>query len=247
MKTLPPSFNPVSTQDVWTAFQQIIYDYMNIHLFTCTPVEVIAVNQDGSVDVRSLLMLKTTAGDVLPPQEPVFHVPVFIFRGGGCDITLPVSIGDKGLLLSCKYDPSAYFETHDLSPTSSSRLFSLSNGVFLPLDFGYSPNGITLRNGASSIVLKAREIILTAAENTEENPSSSSLVLTPSSLSGVVQGSVSVQADSCEVRAQSACVEAQAVSLGGPGGAGIARIGDTVVVGGVSGTITTGSAVVTSV
>lgn len=173
--------------------------------------------------------------------------PVFIFRGGGCDITLPVSIGDKGLLLSCKYDPSAYFETHDLSPTSSCRLFSLSNGVFLPLDFGYSPNGITLRNGASSIVLKAREIILTAAENTEENPSSSSLVLTPSSLSGVVQGSVSVQADSCEVRAQSACVEAQAVSLGGPGGSGIARIGDTVVVGGVSGTITTGSAVVTSV
>lgn len=236
MKNNIPSFNPANLNDAWGALGQIIHDYLINNIFTVSIVEVSSLNEDGTVDVRPVLQLQTTLGTVLPQQEPIFNIPVFVLKGGNCEISIPVAIGDKGLLLACKYDPANYFITHETAQAASNQLFSLSNGVFLPLDFGYTPQGVMIRNGSSKINILEKQIILEAGENEQI----SSLVLTESSLSGTIQGSVSL-------KTTNATVEADVVTLGGSGGAGVARIGDTVVVGGVSGTITSGSSVVSAV
>lgn len=235
MKNNIPSFNPANLDEAWGALGQIIQDYLMNHLFTVSIVEVSAVNEDNTVDVRPVIRLQTTLGAVLPQQEPIFNIPVFVIKGGQCEISIPIAVGDKGVLLACKYDPTKYFATHQVAGAGSNQLFSLSNGVFLPFDFGYTPNGLTLKNGSSQVVIKPDQITMTVSSDN----GTSSLALTSSSLTGTIQGSVSVQA-------QSATVEANEVNLGASGGAGIARIGDTVVVAGVSGQITSGSSIVKS-
>lgn len=235
MKNNIPSFNPANLDDAWGALEQIIHDYLMNNLWTVSIVEVSAVNEDNTIDVRPVIRLQTTLGAVLPQQEPIFNVPIFVLKGGNCEISLPVAVGDKGLLLACKYDPSLYFMAHSPSTAASNQLFSLSNGVFLPLDFGYTPSGIMIRNGSTKVNVQEKQIILEAGENDQ----TSSLVLGPSSLTGTIQGSVII-------KAENATIEANEVNLGASGGVGVARIGDSVVVGGVTGQITSGSAIVKS-
>lgn len=233
-----PNYNP--NRDLFTMLNQVVKDYLNMYLFTATPMTVQSVNGDGTVNLLPVLQNKTTAGEVLEITEAdlVTNIKVLYFLGGGCEISFEAGVGDFGLLIACKADITEYTQTHTTAGIPTTRKFSLSNGMFLPLDFfDTSKTCITISRqaGNSSIVLDDSGITI----NTDGN-----IVANATSATVTTQQNV-------EINALSAIINSSAISLGGIGVAneGVARVGDEIEVkitsgssaGTWKGTITKGS------
>ena len=45
-------------------------------------------------------------------DDLICGVKPFYFVGGGCEISIPISVGDFGILLACKFDISGFIEKH---------------------------------------------------------------------------------------------------------------------------------------
>lgn len=236
-----PNYNP--NRDLFTTFKQIIKDYLNDYLFTATPATVQAVNGDGTVNLLPVIQEKTTDGTALEitDNDLITNIKVLYFVGGGCEISFEAGVGDFGLLIACKADITTYTQTHTTSMAPSTRRFSLSNGLFLPLDFfDTSKTQITISRqaGNSSIVLNDNGITINTDGNIVANASSATVTATKNVV----------------LNASRAIINSTAISLGGIGVAdkGVARVGDEVEVkitsgsstGTWRGTITKGSTMV---
>lgn len=169
-----PNYKPSSARDIYAGFQQILRDYLNDYLFTATPATVQAVNGDGTVNLLPVIQEKTTDGTALEitDNDLITNIKVLYFVGGGCEISFEAGVGDFGLLIACKADITTYTQTHTASMAPSTRKFSLSNGMFLPLDFfDTSKTQITISRqaGNSSIVLNDGGITINTDENIVAN------------------------------------------------------------------------------
>ena len=239
-----PNYKPSSARDIYAGFQQILRDYLNDYLFTATPATVQAVNGDGTVNLLPVIQEKTTDGTALEitDNDLITNIKVLYFVGGGCEISFEAGVGDFGLLIACKADITTYTQTHTASFAPSTRKFSLSNGMFLPLDFfDTSKTQITISRqaGNSSIVLNDGGIII----NTDGN---------------IIANAEKIQANASDIEANAennvvitanrAMINSSRIILGG-GTEGVARYGDEIQVkitsgssaGTWTGTITGGS------
>ncbi len=249
-KSNVPNNNPSREGDFFSAFRQIVRSYLSDNVCTADIVQVAKVSDDGTLDLLPVLERVTTTGETLKNTEDdlICGVKPFYFVGGGCEISIPVSVGDFGILLSCKFDIAGFIEKHASADVASQRQFDRSNGVFIPFDFfAEKKTDLTIKrtteNGTDSAVFDDSGITIThAGEKT------ATIVLSDSGVSIQTDADISLTATGkVNVDANEATITASAVNLGGSGGQPVARVGDTVTVNGVSGTITAGSSTVKAV
>lgn len=249
-KSNVPNNNPSREGDFFAAFRQIVRAYLSDNVCTADIVQVAKVSDDGTLDLLPVLERVTTTGETLKNTDDdlICGVKPFYFVGGGCEISIPVSVGDFGILLSCKFDIAGFIEKHATADVASQRQFDRSNGVFIPFDFfAEKKTDLTIKrkteNGTDSAVFDDSGITIThAGEKT------ATIVLSDSGVSIQTGADISLTATGkVNVDANEATITASSVNLGGSGGQPVARVGDTVTVNGVSGTITAGSSTVKAV
>lgn len=245
-----PNNNPSREGDFFAAFRQIIRSYLSDNVCTADIVQVAKVSDDGTLDLLPVLERVTTTGETLKNTDDdlICGVKPFYFVGGGCEISIPISVGDFGILLSCKFDIAGFIEKHAVADVASQRQFDRSNGVFIPFDFfAEKKTALTIkRTGESatdSAVFDDSGITITHAGS-----KTATIVLSDSGVSIQTDADIALTATgNVNVNANEATITASAVNLGGSGGQPVARVGDTVTVNGVSGTITAGSSTVKAV
>lgn len=249
-KSNVPNNNPSHEGDYFTAFRQIVRAYLSDNVCTADIVQVEKVSDDGTLDLLPVLERVTTTGETLKntDNDLICGVKPFYFVGGGCEISIPISVGDFGILLSCKFDIAGFIEKHATADVASQRQFDRSNGVFIPFDFfAEKKTAITIKrtteSATDSAVFDDSGITITHAGS-----KTASIVLSDSGVSIQTDADISLTATgNVNVDANEATITASAVNLGGSGGQPVARVGDTVTVNGVSGTITAGSSTVKAV
>lgn len=245
-----PNNNPSREGDFFAAFRQIIRAYLSDNVCTADIVQVAKVSDDGTLDLLPVLERVTTTGKTLKNTDDdlICGVKPFYFVGGGCEISIPISVGDFGILLSCKFDIAGFIEKRAVADVASQRQFDRSNGVFIPFDFfAEKKTALTIkRTGESatdSAVFDDSGITITHAGS-----KTATIVLSDSGVSIQTDADIALTATgNVNVNANEATITASAVNLGGSGGQPVARVGDTVTVNGVSGTITAGSSTVKAV
>ncbi len=254
-----PNLNPSREGDFFSAIRQVFRTYLSDNICTADLVQVAAISADGSLDLLPVLERVTTTGKTLnnSSDDLICGIKPFYMVGGGCEISIPVSVGDFGLLLSCKLDISNFILTHQTADVASMRQFDRSNGVFLPVDFfSEQKTGITIKRTTEettdSVIIEASSVTITHSAG----EASATISLTDSGVSIQTSADISVNAtgnvdvvgaDVSVTATGNANVTAASVNLGGNGGAAVARVGDTVNVGGIDGVITAGSAIVKAV
>lgn len=141
-----PNYTPVQLVSGLRGREFNLQSYLNMFVSTCIPVEIVAV-KDELVDVKPLLQAVTTSDQVLDVRTVYYNIPVLRFKGADIEISFSLSAGDIGFLIACKYDISEFKRKHAQAKVPTSRSFSFSDGVFLPVDF-YNPSadGIVIRN-----------------------------------------------------------------------------------------------------
>ena len=249
-KSNVPNNNPSRESDFFAAFRQIIRAYLSDNVCTTDLVQVAKVSDDGTLDLLPVLERVTTTGETLKNTDDdlICGIKPFYFVGGGCEISIPISVGDFGILLSCKFDIAGFIEKHATADVASQRQFDRSNGVFIPFDFfSEKKTDLTIKrtteNGTDSAIFDASGITIT-----HSGSKTATIILSDSGVSIQTGADISMTATGkVNVDANEATITASAVNLGGSGGQAVARVGDTVTVNGVSGTITAGSSTVKAV
>lgn len=145
-----PNYNPAARDNLFAGFEQIVRNYLRRCVCTVSVVEVHSVSQEDArfVNVRPVLKQVTTAGMELSVTDDcvIYGIPVMMMFGGGCQVSFKISPGDKGILLAAKQDVSEYKKAKAVSKIASPRLFSDSDGFFIPFDFNEVESGIILKN-----------------------------------------------------------------------------------------------------
>lgn len=249
-KSNVPNNNPSREDDYFAAFRQIVRAYLSDNVCTTDLVQVVKVSDDGVLDLLPVLERVTTMGETLKNTDDdlICGVKPFYFVGGGCEISIPISVGDFGILLSCKFDIAGFIEKHATADVASQRQFDRSNGVFIPFDFfAEKKTALTIKRtaekGTDSAIFDASGITIT-----HTGSKTATIILSDSGVSIQTDADIALTATgNVNVDANEATITASAVNLGGSGGQPVARVGDTVTVNGVSGTITAGSSTVKAV
>ena len=150
----------VNTDPV-AGFITLIEKYLRNYVNTVQPVEIVQVNEDGSVNVKPLLKNKTTNGQVLEitDDDIIYNIPVMMLFGENCSLTFNVGIGNQGLLIACQYDITNYKANKQASEKPTNRTYSYSDGFYLPLTILNSvPESLTLTYGEKSITINNEKI-----------------------------------------------------------------------------------------
>lgn len=222
-----PNFNPAAVETESAAAEETFINYAFTRLDTIMPVKVFSLIEGNSafVNVIPVQLTQTTGGEQLPngADDVICNVPVMMLYGKNCRITFEIQVGDYGLLLAAKRDISSYKISHEETIPPTRRIFSFSDGFFVPLDFKNVGNGVIVQNNQSKITISDGAITVDANGTLTINCTDATLNAT---------GPVNIKGSS--------------VNLGNEGGQPVARVGDSVVVGGISGTITSGSEIVKS-
>lgn len=212
VKNRIPNMGLGALDNDYSALLTIIQSFLSLYVMTCQPVKVIS-SKDGFVNLQPVLRKTTTTGENIPitDNDIIYNVPLLKFSANGWKINFKANAGDLGLLICSKYDISNYKKDHKESQVGSARVFSLSDGFYLPLDWNISDD--------EGFVISKDNTILT-----------------------LTTSGVKIQGGTVDIEALTANVNASSVNLGGSGGLGVARIGDSVDLS--TGKIITGSSIV---
>ena len=212
VKNRIPNMGLGALDNDYSALLTIIQSFLSLYVMTCQPVKVVS-SKDGFVNLQPVLRKTTTTGENIPitDNDIIYNVPLLKFSANGWKINFKAKAGDLGLLICSKYDISNYKKDHKESQVGSARVFSLSDGFYLPLDWNISDD--------EGFVISKDNTILT-----------------------LMTSGVKIQGGTVDIEALTANVNASSVNLGGSGGLGVARIGDSVDLS--TGKIITGSSIV---
>lgn len=99
---------------------------------TSLPAKVLKFDKDTqTVDVQiQQKRLFTDGAEELPP--PLIGVPIRMKRAGGFAITLPIEVGDTGLIVCTERSLDEWQELGSIEVPSDSRTHDLSDAVFSP-------------------------------------------------------------------------------------------------------------------
>ena len=152
------------------------------------------------------------------------NIPLIFPASGGASITMPVNIGDFVEVRFCQRSLENWLSDGLQGTPDDPRTYDLTDGIATP---GLSPfskispasnnEDFEIKYAGSIIAIKkSGDIILNGAN-------------------------INVTAENVNIEAGKAIIKSNDISLGENATQGIARLGDSVVVGGVTGTITTAS------
>ena len=161
-----PNQNLGSWQTGYNALLQIIETYLQKYLCTAQPMQVMSYS-NGCVSLKPVLGMKTINDEDIPitDDDILYNVPVIKLKANGWSVDFSCSEGDFGLLIANKYDISNYKEngSHAIKGVYSPRMFSYSDGFFLPLDFNTSNEaGLKISKGNTSLQFTENSATLTA-------------------------------------------------------------------------------------
>lgn len=194
-----PTLNLGALDNEYSALMQILETYLSLYVMTCIPV-IVDKYEKGFVNVKPVLQKGNSEGKAIPitDDDIIYNVPLMKIKPNGWQFNYIAKKGDYGLLIASKYDISKYKKEHKEVSIGSRRMFSLSDGFYLPLDWDNEENdvGLVLSKGNTNLTLKENE--------------------------------VSIKGTTVNVEATTANINASEVNLGSGVGLGVARIGDTV-------------------
>ena len=186
------------------------------------PCKITSVNSDGTVDV--LVFRNDKIPDCVFPNVPVKHIETsraYVFLG--------LAVGDRGVIRFFDRSVEEY-KTGNEEETGDPRQHSFSDGLFevgfVPSSERYSyPTDKTLeignKNGSFKLSFSPDgEITITTEKNVSMTCKNASITASADITLSCKNASISAS--------QSAKIESPSIDLGGTGGSGVARIGDSV-------------------
>lgn len=194
-----PTLNLGALDNDFSAMMQILETYLGLYVMTCIPV-VVDKYEKGKVDLKPVLQKKTVDGEPIEitDDDIIHNVPMMKIRANGWELNCIAKKGDYGLLICSKFDISNYKKEHKEAPVGSNRMFSLSDGFYLPFDWDdeESESGFVISQGDTNLTLGKNEVTITGT--------------------------------TVNITTTTANIEAESVNLGTGLGLGVARIGDEV-------------------
>jgi len=173
--------------------------------------------------VQPLVNHVTPEGDALP-LPIINNIPLIFPASGGASMTMPVNVGDFVEVRFCQRSLESWLSNGLIGTPDDPRSYDLTDGIATP---GLNPFSKT-----------------SPASNNEdfEIKYSGSTIAIKKSGDIIVNGSnINVNGENVNIEAVKAIIKSDDISLGENAAQGIARLGDSVVVAGVTGTITTAS------
>ena len=96
------------------------------------PATVIAFDRtQNRVQVQLLITILTTSGEQVARQQ-IASLPVLLLGGGGYVLNFNLNAGDLGWVLASDRDISLFLQSYSQSPPNTARMFSFSDGLFIP-------------------------------------------------------------------------------------------------------------------
>lgn len=190
---------------------------------TAEVVKVVNVNDDNTLDVIPIVK-KVNAGGLAVEESVIYGVKYFGWQFGDCAIQAKPKENDIGIIVVSKRDITAI----NSGRVASNRSFCLADGIYIGglVGFNQTPkNYIKFDNNGGIEITTEHDLTVNAKKKVVVNAKKEINVISE----------------------QEVNITAPAVNIGGSAGSGVARLGDTVTVGGVSGTITSASSIVKAV
>ena len=240
IKNKIPNFRATYREGDFNAFMDMIESYLGLYVMTCIPVVVVSFDK-GFASVKPVLIRTNSTGEEIEitDKDKVYNIPVMKLSANGWKFNFNVKEGDFGLLICSKYDTSNFKKNHKESVVKSRRMFSVSDGFFLPLDWDEeSEEGFVIEKEDTSLILKSDGVTI---KGSTVNVEAETANINADKVD-VKGDSVDVKGDSVNVVADSVDVDSENVNIGSGTGFGVARIGDEVDL--LTGKILTGSSIV---
>lgn len=170
--------------DPIAGFMTLMDRYLRNYVNTVQPVEVTGVNDDGTVNVKSLLRSKTTNGQTLEPSV-IYNIPVLSLKGNNCSLMFDVSEGNQGILIAGQYDITEYKKNKSVSDKPTSRTYSYSDGFYLPMTLtDKQDNKITITYGGSSIEVADSGITINGSSSVDITTTTANITADTVNLAG---------------------------------------------------------------
>lgn len=160
MENKLPNINLGAEDNIYSALMQIFETYLGLYVMTCIPVTVNNYN-DGFVDVKPVLKKTTVNGQTIDitDDDIIYNVPLMKIKANGWKLNFNAKKGDLGLLVASKYDISNFKKEHKEAIINSRRMFSLSDGFYLPLDWDTSnESGFVISKGNTELTLTENDV-----------------------------------------------------------------------------------------
>lgn len=162
-----PNISPASVSNDFSALMQIFESYLNLYVMTCIPV-VVDKYEKGKVNVKPVLRKFNSTGDKIDitDDDIIYNIPLMKIKSNGWNLNFEAKKGDFGLLIASKYDITNYKKDHKEADIASRRMFSVSDGFYLPFDFddkdgaGFviSKENTTVDIGKDTITIKGQTV-----------------------------------------------------------------------------------------
>lgn len=109
-------------------------ELMYTRTMTVGRVSKVFANGWVQIDPQIQQVRRDLKGVETPEDLPVLdRMPIAMFKAGGFVLTLPVAVGDEGIVLFSDRSLSVWKETGAKSPPRESHFHSLDDGVFFPI------------------------------------------------------------------------------------------------------------------
>lgn len=127
-----PSINPADNGSLAGTLQFAFGKLMQSGVEGMLPAKVIAYDRTTNrVQVQILIAIVGTDGTQTPRQQ-VASIPVLQFGGGGYLLNFPLNPGNLGWIAANDRDISLFLQSYTDTPPNSGRMFSFSDGLFIP-------------------------------------------------------------------------------------------------------------------
>lgn len=140
-----------------------------LNLNTTIPAIILAINDDGTFDIKPLLNIINASG--VPSAPPnIYSVPASIVQGGTAGIIISYQINDTVLVSCSQRDISAIKKTWTQGNPASYRKFNLADAIIIGQLNNTSPtiyvkidtSGITITAPSLPVIINANEVDINA-------------------------------------------------------------------------------------
>lgn len=131
MVNAAPSIDPANDGSLLGTLKTVLRKFL-MGTDDMLPARVIAFNRDTNrVQVQLMVMMRTTAGEIIPRPQ-IAEIPVFQIGGGGFILNFPLQAGDLGWVKASDRDISLFLQSYAEAPPNTDRLHSFSDAIFFP-------------------------------------------------------------------------------------------------------------------
>lgn len=206
----------------------IIHNYILKNIFTCELMKVVAVNDDNTVELETIVYNVFTNGETSETKNTLHNINVLMLTGGDIKISFQVAVGDIGLYFSFKKDFSNYLKNID-NTTINKNIFQYTNGVFLPFSLNNTlKDAIQIQKGDNVLVNLSNDLLTIKNNSSLIEIKDNETTMTTQTLT--INGNIVVNGNltgSGTLMMGGITAGGGSIALG-EGGAGVARIGDSV-------------------